>query len=206
MTLNEFIDDHSNLLDSANIDTYTLLQEAIKNLNNDDIKQLVVALNDLGISILSHIEDDYDIVKLFTKDFTVQDFQNYLNDDFMFILDLTWYSKFNLGSIIKLLITEASRYRLRIPYTSRDYRNFENEKIDSGFINVLALPEGNRTFLKLNIVTQTGLLFECLFRCNPDIITYHSCVGFGLDREQLLNNLVNWDEELKRIITIHLTA
>lgn len=206
MTLDEFIDDHSNLLDSTDIDTYTLLWEAVKNLNNDDIKQLVVALNDLGINILSHIEDDYDIVKLFTKDFTVQDFQNYLDDDFMFILEIDWYSKFNLGSIIKLLVTEASTYDLIIPNTSRNYRNFADEKIDSGFINVIAIPEGDHACLKLNIITQTGLLFECLFMCDPDIITYHSCVGFGLDRERLLDDLAHWDEELKRIITIHLTA
>lgn len=101
LTLEEFIDKHTDIIDSEN--TYDLLFYGNMELSDDDLSTLTKELNKLGLSLLKHLERDNDEVRLFSDDFTLNDLQKYLDENFKLEVDIRDYSKYNLNDMFELL-------------------------------------------------------------------------------------------------------
>ena len=104
ITLDQFIDKYSKLIDNDNLDTKALLVKMLSELSNSDISELTILLNKEGINIFNFLnKNEYDTIKLFDGKFDLNDLQTYFDDEFGFPLNVGFYEKYSMQEIVKLL-------------------------------------------------------------------------------------------------------
>lgn len=195
LTLEEFIDKHADIIDSEN--TYDLLFYGNMELSDDDLSTLTKELSKLGLSLLKHLERDNDEVRLFSDDFTLNDLQKYLDENFTHQVDVNDYSKYSLSDMFELLEDQSND--LGIQFGSTNMEPFEYTDEYLAYLKISVKVDSDQNFIQALFVTENALTYKVLFDIENDAFALNSSVGYTLNKNTLKDDLVNIDKSLSKL-------
>lgn len=185
MTLDCFIDNFSDIIDIENTDE--LVFQASRNLSSDDIRKLSRSFLDLGLSLYKHLEDNFDFIRMFNSDYTLEDLQAELYNAFYLNLSKQFFSRYALNDIIRLFEKEEVSSDITVNASTLYSIDWRSEYFDNGHVGILV--DQDDFMLVCRFISSSGVIQEIYKPIDETIFVYNPNIGIAIKKKELMRAL-----------------